>query len=119
MFPLKDNIPLARLPVVTIALVALNVLAYLLSIRHGGSFFGGPDERVAVRYGAIPYELSHPGSHCVLLAAPGVEGSTGSVTCRPGSLAPQQLAAAGQSAQPATWETVFTSMFLHLSLIHI
>jgi membrane associated rhomboid family serine protease len=80
MFPLKDNIPLARIPLVTIALVAINVIAYLLEIRHGGSFFGGPSETVAVHYGAIPYELTHQGQH---------------------------------------WWTVFTSMFLHGSFLHI
>ncbi len=45
MFPLKDNIPLARFPLVTVALVAINVIVYLLEIRHGGSFFGGPSEQ--------------------------------------------------------------------------
>jgi membrane associated rhomboid family serine protease len=64
MFPLKDNIPLARFPLVTVALVAINVIAYLLEIRHGGSI------------GVAP-------------------------------------------AQPATWQTVFTSMFLHGSFLHI
>ena len=42
MFPLKDNIPPARFPIVTVVLVAINVVVYLLSIRHGGGFFGGP-----------------------------------------------------------------------------
>ncbi len=42
MFPLKDNIPLSRVPLITIALILVNVIAYLLEIRHGGSFFGGP-----------------------------------------------------------------------------
>ena len=36
MFPLKDNIPLARFPLVTVVLVAINVIVYLLEIRHGG-----------------------------------------------------------------------------------
>ena len=30
MFPLKDNIPLARFPIVTVVLVAINVVVYLL-----------------------------------------------------------------------------------------
>ena len=42
MIPLKDNIPNERFPFVTVALLLINVVAYLLSIRHGGSFFGGP-----------------------------------------------------------------------------
>jgi membrane associated rhomboid family serine protease len=40
-------------------LVALNLIAYLLEIRHGGGFFSGPSDSTAVHYGAIPHELSH------------------------------------------------------------
>ena len=74
MFPLRDNIPLTRFPLVTVALVAINVIAYLLAIRHGGSFFGGPTASVAVHYGAIPYELTHPGKHCYLVSVHTLEG---------------------------------------------
>lgn len=59
MFPIKDNIPLARLPIVTTALIAINAIAYLLEIRHGGSFLGGPTSSVDVHYGAIPRDLDH------------------------------------------------------------
>jgi membrane associated rhomboid family serine protease len=93
-------------PLVTIALVAINVIAYLLEIRHGGSFFGGPSASVAVHYGAIPYELTHPGSHCDL--------ATQQVLCQ------GQLGVSGTPGpQPATWITAFTSMFLHGSFLHI
>jgi membrane associated rhomboid family serine protease len=46
-------------PLVTIALVAINVIVYLLEIGHGGSFFGGPAASVELRYGAIPHDLDH------------------------------------------------------------
>jgi membrane associated rhomboid family serine protease len=59
MFPIKDNIPLSRFPVVTVALVAINLVVYVLAIQHGGSFFAGPTDSVAVHYGAIPYDLTH------------------------------------------------------------
>jgi membrane associated rhomboid family serine protease len=59
MFPVKDNIPLARFPVLTVALVAINAIAYLFEIRHGGSFLAGPSESVAQHYGAIPHALTH------------------------------------------------------------
>jgi membrane associated rhomboid family serine protease len=112
MFPIKDNIPLARLPIVTIALVAINVIAYLLEIRHGGSFFSGPSEGVAVHYGAIPYELTHPGRHCDLAAVTNGEFPFEKVVCQP--------ALPGRpSTQPAAWETAFTAMFLHGSFLHI
>jgi len=114
LFPLKDNIPLARFPLITVLLVAINVVAYLLEIRHGGSFFGGPSAGVAVRYGAIPDEITHPGVHCALLAPRAFEGS-GVIVCH------HDLRAVGgrAAAQPATWVTVFTSMFLHASFLHI
>ena len=49
LIPLRDSIRLARLPLVTIALIALNVIAYLLAIRGGGSIVGGPTARDARR----------------------------------------------------------------------
>jgi membrane associated rhomboid family serine protease len=114
MFPLKDNIPLARLPIVTIALVAINAIAYLLEIRHGGSFFGGPTHNLAIHYGAIPYELTHPGTHCELVSVQSAEGLISTVACQG-----QPGVTGTPGAQPATWETVFTSMFLHGSFLHI
>jgi membrane associated rhomboid family serine protease len=114
MFPIKDNIPLARFPIMTVALVAINLIAYLLEIRHGGSFFGGPANSVAVHYGAIPYEITHPGKHCELVALHTPEGLGTGVACQG-----QPGVVGTPAAQPATWETVFTSMFLHGSFLHI
>lgn len=90
------------------------MIAYLLAIRHGGSFFGGPTEGVAVHYGAIPYELTHPSKHCGLITTPTLEGSFSSVACQG---MPEVTGSPG--AQPATWETAITSMFLHGSFLHI
>lgn len=106
--------PLSRLPIITIALVAINVIVYLLEIRHGGSFFGGPSSSVEVRYGAIPYELTHPGRHCGLATVNAVGGAFSTIACQ------GQAAVHGSpGAQPATWETIFTAMFLHASFLHI
>ena len=110
MIPLRDSIRLARLPVVTIALIAANVIAYLLSIRDGGSILGGPPASTVVAYGAIPYEFTHPSSHCGLALA----GFGTPVVC-----SGQPGVTGTPPAQPATWETVFTSMFLHANLLHI
>jgi membrane associated rhomboid family serine protease len=114
MFPLKDNIPLARQPIVTIALIAINVIAYLLAIRHGGSFFGGPANSVTVHYGAIPYELTHPGRHCGEITFQTPEGVGSTIACQG-----QPGVTGSPPAQPATWQTAFTSMFLHGSFLHI
>jgi membrane associated rhomboid family serine protease len=114
VFPIKDNIPLSRFPFVTVAIVLVNVVVYVLQIRHGGSFFGGPANDVAVRYGAIPFELTHPGSHCELLEQPTLQGIAQSITCT------GQAGYSGGGASPLpAWETVFTSMFMHGSFLHI
>jgi membrane associated rhomboid family serine protease len=107
VIPLKDNIPTDRFPFVTVALILANVIVYILEIRHGGNFLSGPRDTVAVKYGAIPYELTHYGKHCALdqvgsLLCEGQRGVTGK--------APDQI---------PTWETIFSAMFMHGSLLHI
>ncbi len=55
MFPLKDDNPLQRTPVVTIALVALNCLVFLYQIT-----LSSHDQQLFfLRYGLIPVEISH------------------------------------------------------------
>ncbi|HWC27126.1 MAG TPA: rhomboid family intramembrane serine protease [Solirubrobacteraceae bacterium] len=104
MFPLKDNIPTERTPFVTIALIAINVIVYF--VLQKGGIFEGPDDAIVVDYGAIPYEITHPGSQCgmagrevVCEGQPGVQGS-----------APEQ---------PPTIVTVFSSMFMHGGILHL
>jgi membrane associated rhomboid family serine protease len=63
VIPLSDDIPTGRLPIVTLGLIAVNVLVYLISLRHGGSLLGGPTIGVADHYGAIPYDFTHSGAH--------------------------------------------------------
>jgi rhomboid family protein len=112
MIPLKDNIPNERFPLVTVALIVINVIAYLLSIRHGGSFINGPSSSTAVHYGAIPFELTHPGKECDLVSGP-LENAT-AVACQG-----QPGVTGSPGPQPSTWETPFTAMFLHGSILHI
>jgi membrane associated rhomboid family serine protease len=114
MFPLKDNIPNERFPLITVALVVINVLAYLISIRHGGSLIGGPSNSTAVHFGAIPYELTHPSDHCDLVHLRTLEGTVSSVACQG-----QPGVTGTPPSQPATFETVFTAMFLHGGILHI
>jgi membrane associated rhomboid family serine protease len=102
VFPLKDNIPTDRFPVVTIALIAINVIVFLFWQHPTG--FDSVDEVKVVDYGAIPYELTHPGQHCILAA--GQAGAT--VACGKVS-----------TSQPDSIVTVFTSMFMHGGVLHI
>jgi membrane associated rhomboid family serine protease len=110
MIPLKDNIPNDRFPFVTVALVLINVIAYLLSIRHGGSFFGGPSNATVVHDAAIPYDLSHPGKYCAV--AP-VADEFGRAVLR------SECKSSPYPGQIPTWQTVFASMFMHGGFLHI
>lgn len=108
MFPLKDNIPTDRLPVVTLLLIALNVIVYVV-LQRPGSLFGDPDQQIIVDWGAIPYEFSNPGDECAIVPSAG-----GQVFCegQPGVVG----AAPDQPPFPAT---AFSSMFLHGGLLHL
>jgi membrane associated rhomboid family serine protease len=100
MIPIKDNIPTDRLPFVTIGLVLANVVIYLLAVLHGGSLFSGPDAEQLVRFGATPYALTHPGVHCGLVTA-------------------TELGCGRDVSGLPAWQTVFTSMFMHASILHL
>jgi rhomboid family protein len=105
VIPLKDDIPTDRFPFVTAALVIVNFLVYALAVRHGGSFLSGPTSQQEVKYGAIPFALTHSGYHCQLVQL----AANSAISCRRGPV-PDTI---------PTWETVFTSMFMHASIIHI
>jgi membrane associated rhomboid family serine protease len=100
MIPIKDNIPTDRLPSATVGLILANVVVYVLAILHGGSLISGPDAAELVRFGATPYALTHPGVHCGMVTAT-------ELGCGP-----------HVNGLPA-WQTVFTSMFMHASILHI
>jgi len=107
MIPIKDNNPTDRTAYVTIGLIVANVLMYFLFQKGGLS---GPSESNVVKYGAIPFELTHPGDHCELVGS----ASQAAIACEG-----QPGVAGTASGQPATWITVFTSMFMHGGLLHL
>jgi membrane associated rhomboid family serine protease len=114
VLPIKDNIPTERFPFVTVALIVANVVVYLLAVRHGGSLIGGPDIHEVVKYGAIPYAFTHPGQHCVLVTVSQQSGSFQTIVCH------GQRGAGGTPAGfPPVWETAFTAMFIHASIIQV
>jgi membrane associated rhomboid family serine protease len=114
MIPIKDNIPTDRFPIVTVALIIANVVVYLLAIRHGGSFLRGPDTQEVMKYGLILKALTHPGVHCaeVVVRATGQS----EVLCNSHLLAKNGIPT--ENPLPA-WQTAFTSMFMHGSVVHI
>jgi membrane associated rhomboid family serine protease len=109
LFPLRDNIPTEHFPIVTVLIIVANCIVYFF-LQDG--FLGLPDGGAGgnwsvVDYALIPYEVTNPGDMCEAVANGGIvcEGQPG-VT---GVAEPQ----------PSVWVTVFTSMFMHGSLLHI
>jgi rhomboid family protein len=117
VIPIKDNIPTDRFPYVTLGLIVANVIVYILAIRHGGSFISGPDTQEIVRYGAIPYALTHPGVHCAEVVRQTAFGSASpEMVCNTHVLSVNHIPA--ENLLPS-WKTIFTSMFMHASILHI
>jgi membrane associated rhomboid family serine protease len=91
LFPLRDNIPTDRFPVVTVTLIIANVIVYFLfqdgrlGLPDGG--LGG--DWPTPTYAAIPCEI------------------TGANPCQTAPGGPSPIA------------TLFTSMFMHGSILHI
>jgi rhomboid family protein len=96
MFPYKDENPTERPSVITVAIIAANVLAFILVQGAGAE---GPLAHSVCNLGLIPGEILH--------------------TAKPGSgveLAPGMLCQV--EATPKYW-TVLTSMFMHGGWFHL
>jgi len=120
VIPLKDNIPTDRFPFVTLALIVANVVVYLLAIRHGGSLIGGPATPEVIRYGAIPYSLTHSGAHCAEFAQPTPTGlQPVGMFCTGQRLPDGKIAHVSAAGTFPVWATVFSAMFMHASIVHI
>jgi membrane associated rhomboid family serine protease len=106
VFPLKDDIPTRRFPVVTVAIMVVCAVVYFV-FEQGLLSLGDTGNERVVEYGAIPYEITHPGDDCG--TSPG-----GQIVCE------GQPGVSGSAPDQAPWwVTVFTSMFMHGSLLHL
>jgi membrane associated rhomboid family serine protease len=108
MFPIKDNIPTGRFPLVTVALILANVVAYFFLQKHVGTGLSGLNNLDATNvtdWAAIPYEITNPGSECVLRVGDATPVCSGQPVSLPG--------------HPPFWITAFTAMFMHGSLLHL
>ena len=88
-------------------IIAINVVMYF-GFQEGR--WGLPDDDTkTIEYGAIPYEITHPGDQCVV-SSDGTQIACG-----------DRRASSRPSAQdqPSTWLTILTSMFMHGSLLHL
>jgi membrane associated rhomboid family serine protease len=93
IFPLKGDVPRRSWPVVTVALIGLNLLAFLYQLSLGIDA-RGPDAGAAqafiVEFGVTPCRLTQSCSLARLV-----------------------------DDFPHPWATIFTSMFLHAGLLHV
>jgi membrane associated rhomboid family serine protease len=58
VIPLKDDIPTRRFPIVTVVLIAINVIVYF-AFEQGLWGLGDTGNEVVGEYGAIPYEITN------------------------------------------------------------
>jgi membrane associated rhomboid family serine protease len=106
VIPIKDDIPTRRFPILTLAIIVICCVVYF-GFERGGWELGATGNERVVEYGAIPYEITHPGKECGAT-------SEGQVVCE------GQAGVSGRAPDQAVWwVTLFTSMFMHGSLLHL
>jgi membrane associated rhomboid family serine protease len=115
MFPLKDNIPTLRFPLITVLLILINVAVFGYELRHppvrlpvatadATVRVAGPDEFTA-EWGFVPCELTSRCPTANVVDLPLVD--------QPGFAAPVRV-----PGHPALL-TLLTSMFLHGGWLHL
>jgi membrane associated rhomboid family serine protease len=121
VIPIRDNLPTDRFPVLTAAIIAINVIVFLFF--QGASFSGEQvDTKTVVEYGAIPYRITHPGKDCELARVQDQFGSISEdVVCQGTSdfTAAREAGALVHTDEPPWFVTVFSSMFMHGGWLHI
>jgi membrane associated rhomboid family serine protease len=121
LLPLKDNIPTLRFPIVTVVLIAINVAVFVWQLTASGDpgsassqqlAAAGASERdqIAIEYGAIPREITDPGTYCAPKLRRGEPAPCGSRS---------EIEQDEGIEQAPWWLTIVTSMFLHADILHI
>jgi rhomboid family protein len=139
VIPLKDNIPTGRFPVMTVALIAINIAVFAWQLSFSGDVSKQPNpglqelglserDENSVEYGAIPHRIVHPGSECAAGVTSSSTGTEASIVCH-GTKEYNEAAALDRERpnqdplvelDEAPWlVTLFTSMFMHGGFLHI
>jgi membrane associated rhomboid family serine protease len=134
LFPLKDNIPTERFPILTVLLIVVNIAVFAWQLSFSGDQYSSPELRElgvperdenTLEYGAIPYRLTHPGEDCAVGTLVEQGSQRAEVVCQG---TPEYAEAEARSEQgrpfepldsPPWWATVLTSMFMHGGILHI
>src|SRR6266536_2799650 len=120
MIPLRDDNPTRRLPVITLGIIVLNVLAFVL---WEPTFASGPgaEQRQQTFFfcdAEIPWEISHQTS-----LGQGGETARQEIATQfgesEGQAASDQRYLAAHCGYKVWWQSVFTAMFLHGGWLHI
>jgi len=107
VFPLKDDIPTRRFPILTVLIIVGCTVVYF-GFEGGALGLGDKGNEKVIEYGVIPYEVTHPGSDC------GLTADQQTVVCE------RQAGVSGSAPDQAPWwATLLTSMFMHGSLLHL
>jgi membrane associated rhomboid family serine protease len=118
LLPIKDNIPTVRFPVVTVALILINVAMFFgFQHAHWNGHGFAVSESNTVKYAFIPYELTHLGKKCG--EVPGTDFSTSKIVCERSTGQLDQAGVKPGDDQPTVWLTILTAMFMHGGLLHI
>jgi membrane associated rhomboid family serine protease len=129
LIPLKDNIPTSRFPILTVAIIVINVVVYF-GLQHGGLSLP-ENETTTIKYASIPYETTHPGKECgeitnedELARAQEVESGLVSepnspIVCEKRAGLLDAIGTKPNNDQPPWYATIFFAMFMHGSLLHI
>jgi membrane associated rhomboid family serine protease len=138
LLPIKDNIPTRRFPLVTVALILINIVMFF-AFQHAhwsGNGFA-IDEKNTVEYAYIPYEFTHLGQQCgeralldgkpvpIAGGKPVCEGQRATVRIRdpfdPSRSVERtfKVRDVAPKSQPSVWVTILTAMFMHGGLLHI
>ena len=131
MIPLKDNLPTSRFAVVTVVLIAINVAVFVWQLTlssDAGTATAAPlaesglsqRDQAVMQYGVIPQELTEPGTYCIpsqVLKQAHRQGQLAELEEPCGSR--PLIEDATEDDQAPWWVTVFSSMFMHASILHI
>ena len=131
MLPIKDNIPTLRFPVITVALILINMAMFFgFQHAHWNGHGFAVSESNTVKYAFIPYKLTHLGKKCgdVLILPTGervpahdrpvCQGQHVTLDVN-GAPVPTTVKRVAPNHQPSVWLTILTAMFMHGGLLHI
>jgi membrane associated rhomboid family serine protease len=138
LIPLKDNIPTARFPILTVLLIVANIAVFAWQLGFSTDRASSPEvaqlgvserDENTLEYGAIPYRLTHPGKDCALGTVADGNQPRAEVVCQGTPEYEQAEARAAELGEqrapfepldaPPWWATLLTSMFMHGGLLHI